>query len=556
MDLLSRFRPARRAGWFRQARRGGTQRPYRGPDRRGLIRRFDRPVGLRTAVGMTLAVVGVPVVVAACLTAGGGSPLAWSTGIADVAFVTFAAAALLLVLRWRLVGDAACISLAGVAALSGLVLVPVVSHATTAAALGGLPVTGRGLGLSAGLRAAAVVLVAVLSVRALRGPEVHAGLRPARTVAAAVVVTLALGVPLGLSPSRTLVQAHLGGVGLVDVIEAAGALVLAGLLLVEAIRRRRLLLIGGATLLIAVAAACGAAGLRLSGSWRNLAVLFLAVGAVELVVAVGSDLQSAINAVVLHDVRGRRRWEAAESKLTEVRSSIQGQRHDVRNMLSAIDGTLLLLYTQRDQLPAGDVDRLLAAVRDELHWLQALVGGGDRDARSYDLGELLAAVVSVRLAGAQQVHCRLQPDIALRGRPDRLAIAVDNLLVNAAVHAPHAAVTLATGLLDSPLGPLAEIVVSDDGPGMSDAQLPRAVERGWRGTAAPWRPGSGLGLAQCRDLVEAEGGSFTLGPTDPDAPDGHRGLTVRLRLPVRPLAGAPPTPPAGEPGAGAETCSS
>jgi len=494
---------------------------YRGADRRGLIRRFDPVAGIGSALGMAVAVVAAPLVVVGILAATGTDPGAWGTGVADVGFVACAVATVLLVLRWRLMGDAACVWLAGAVMLAGLVLVPVSSHPRTPEE-----------GLLGALWAVAVVSVTLLVFRGVLGPEVRSDLRPDRVLAVAVAVTLAVALPLGLTPSRLVVQSQLGGVGMLDLTEGAVVIVLAGLLFVVAARRRRLLLVAGANLLLAVGAAGVAVGVHVSGPWQDLPSLLFLTAAVEMLVVVGSALQSAVSAVVLYDVGGRRRWEAAESQLTTARTTFQGQSHDVRNMLSAIDGTLLVLSTQRDQLPTADVDHLLAAVRDELQWLRALVGGGDGDPRVYDLSELLAAVVSVRVAGPQQVHCRLEAGLELQGRPDRMAIAVDNLVDNAALYAPDSHVTVATRLTGGPGCQQAEIVVFDDGPGLHDDELMLACERGWRGSNSARRSGSGLGLAQSREMVEAEGGSFSIGHTNPAAPEGQRGLRVEIRMPV------------------------
>lgn len=493
---------------------------YSGPDRRGVIRKLDRPVSAGTAAIVMLGVIAVPICIATVANAIGVGPGPWSTGVADAAFVGLSLAAALLIFRWRLIGDAACVRLAVTAAIIGLDFVVAATRPDT-----------MDSGVAAALRVVSVVVIAPLTMDVLFGPEVRGDLRPVRFFVSTMVVALAAALFLGLSPARMILQANPGGIRVADLLAALVASVLAGLSVIEGVRRRRLLIVGLAAVLSSVGGSCAASAVNESGLWPSLSALFLFAGAVVFVAVVGSELQPAIDAVLIHDVRGRRRWEAAETQLTEAHSRIQVQRHDVSSMLSAIDGTLLVLTTQRDQLPAQDTDRLLAAIRDEVHVLQANLGGRPNLNRGYDLSELVETIVSVRDSGQTRVRYELEQEIEVRGRRDRVAVAVDNLLANVAIHAPQAHATVTTRWLAHPGGDIAEITVSDDGPGLSEVELQHAFERGWRGTSAADRPGSGIGLGQCRDLIEAEGGHVELSPSNPLAPRGHRGLTVRITLP-------------------------
>lgn len=73
---------------------------------------------------------------------------------------------------------------------------------------------------------------------------------------------------------------------------------------------------------------------------------------------------------------------------------------------------------------------------------------------------------------------------------------------------------------------VAVITVSDTGPGIDEADLARAGERFWRGSAARHTEGTGLGLSIVHQLARANGGSVRLSHNDP------RGLVVRAILPV------------------------
>lgn len=57
----------------------------------------------------------------------------------------------------------------------------------------------------------------------------------------------------------------------------------------------------------------------------------------------------------------------------------------------------------------------------------------------------------------------------------------------------------------------AEVVVEDDGPGVTADELPRLFEPFWRGERADTRDdgGTGLGLAIAREIIERQGGSIT-----------------------------------------------
>lgn len=73
------------------------------------------------------------------------------------------------------------------------------------------------------------------------------------------------------------------------------------------------------------------------------------------------------------------------------------------------------------------------------------------------------------------------------------------------------------------------LTVTDEGPGLPEADWPRVFERFWRAPNARALPGSGLGLAIVADTVAAHGGSVRFVPP----PNGH-GATVHIELPQGP----------------------
>lgn len=72
---------------------------------------------------------------------------------------------------------------------------------------------------------------------------------------------------------------------------------------------------------------------------------------------------------------------------------------------------------------------------------------------------------------------------------------------------------------------MAEILIEDDGAGISPADRTRIFDRGVRLDSG--KPGTGLGLAIVRDVAEIYGGSITL-----EESEDLGGLLVRLRLPA------------------------
>jgi len=57
----------------------------------------------------------------------------------------------------------------------------------------------------------------------------------------------------------------------------------------------------------------------------------------------------------------------------------------------------------------------------------------------------------------------------------------------------------------------AEIVITDNGSGVKEEDLPYIFDRFWRGEKSRARTtgGAGLGLAICKQLVEAQGGKIS-----------------------------------------------
>ncbi len=115
----------------------------------------------------------------------------------------------------------------------------------------------------------------------------------------------------------------------------------------------------------------------------------------------------------------------------------------------------------------------------------------------------------------------------VHGDPGSLHSVVRNLIDNATRHA-HTTTTLT---LRAHTGTVT-LVVSDDGPGIAQADRARVFDRFTRLDQArgPDAGGSGLGLAIVRDVVLAHGGQVHLGQGTPGTPD--QGLIATVTLPA------------------------
>jgi signal transduction histidine kinase len=143
---------------------------------------------------------------------------------------------------------------------------------------------------------------------------------------------------------------------------------------------------------------------------------------------------------------------------------------------------------------------------------------------------------AARTRSAVEVHVLDEGSHVVQGDRDRLVQALRNLLENAVRHAASA-VWLSCAAEDSAV----VVTVSDNGPGVPiekrEAIFGRFVRLDdSRGRASG---GTGLGLAVCRAVVEAHGG--TVECVDPE----HGGATFRVRLPLWGVATAATLPSGG-----------
>lgn len=110
---------------------------------------------------------------------------------------------------------------------------------------------------------------------------------------------------------------------------------------------------------------------------------------------------------------------------------------------------------------------------------------------------------------------------------DRITEALLNLLDNAARHAPEGGEITVSA---TRLGDMAQVIVADNGPGMTAEQHLRVFDRFYRADAARARGagdgGSGLGLAIVKALIEAHGGSVS----SDERPGGGARFTFTLPL--------------------------
>jgi two-component system OmpR family sensor kinase/two-component system sensor histidine kinase BaeS len=228
--------------------------------------------------------------------------------------------------------------------------------------------------------------------------------------------------------------------------------------------------------------------------------------------------------------------DALERDARERRNLLADIAHELRTPLTILRGRL-----------EGIVDGIYPA--DETHIAPVL-------AETYMLERLVEDLRLLTLAETRQLHFDREPvdvrelveratdlfgaeaaerDIAVTAHiepglptvnadPQRVGQVIGNLLSNALQYTPaHGRIEIAARRVEGGV----EVAVSDNGPGVPEADLPRLFDRFWRGEKSRTRAegGAGLGLSIARQLVEAQDGAISAS----SAPGG--GLCVAFRLP-------------------------
>jgi len=211
--------------------------------------------------------------------------------------------------------------------------------------------------------------------------------------------------------------------------------------------------------------------------------------------------------------------------------------HDLRTPLTRLRNHLEQLLVDLDdnspyrgQIEHGiaEADRLLATFAALLRIARIEAGGHTAKFKPVDLVVLVgdAAELYEALAEEKQLRfsTRVEASISLDGDRDLLFQALANLLDNAIKYTP------AGGEVSIELkrvGKAADIVVSDTGSGIAEAERDKVGQRFYRLESSRSTPGSGLGLSLVKAVARLHRATLLL-------EDNAPGLKVTLRLPIAP----------------------
>jgi two-component system sensor histidine kinase KdpD len=221
--------------------------------------------------------------------------------------------------------------------------------------------------------------------------------------------------------------------------------------------------------------------------------------------------------------------------------------HDLRTPLTSILGSVTTLRQQGHQLSEEGRKELLAMIEEEADRLDRFVGdllnmtrleSGALETKAdwIDIADLIDSAIRrvARQPKAGLVGRKVAADLPLI-RAD--FVLLENVLVNLIDNAlKHANGATRIELAARSLGDRVEVTVSDDGPGISAADMPRLFDKFYRAgqtdpkRADAGRAGAGLGLSICKGLVEAMGGEIAV--TSPT--EIGRGARFAVTFPVPP----------------------
>lgn len=220
--------------------------------------------------------------------------------------------------------------------------------------------------------------------------------------------------------------------------------------------------------------------------------------------------------------------------------------HDLKTPLTGVQGLAQLARRRLGRLPLPETapilehlngidagTRRMARLIDELVDITRLQVGGLLELHVWptDLVALAHAVVAQQqgTTGHHLVVDAAQPELVVAVDADRIERVLSNLIGNAVKYSPGGGeITVRVTQEDAADDRWAVLVVRDTGLGIPAADLPHVFERYYRAVNVRGRaPGTGIGLASVRQIVEQHGGDVTV-----QSQEGV-GTTVTVRIPRR-----------------------
>ncbi|WP_369221861.1 ATP-binding protein [Streptomyces sp. R39] len=241
--------------------------------------------------------------------------------------------------------------------------------------------------------------------------------------------------------------------------------------------------------------------------------------------------------VSLRDTEARRRTERSHAEL------IATVAHELRSPLTSVKGFTATLLAKWERFTDdqkrlmletvdADADRVTRLIAELLDISRIDSGRLEVRRQPVDIGAAVGRHIQAYVAAGQPADRFLlrveQPLPALWADPDKVDQVLSNLLENAVRHG-EGTVTIDITATASPREgeghehAATSVTVSDEGPGIPEESMNRVFTRFWRGSK---RGGTGLGLYIVKGIVEAHGGTITVGR----APGG--GAEFRFTLPV------------------------
>ena len=202
--------------------------------------------------------------------------------------------------------------------------------------------------------------------------------------------------------------------------------------------------------------------------------------------------------------------------------------HDIRTPLTSISGNASNLLTHYEQLDKETLKQIFSDIYDDSEWLIDLVENLLSISRiengQMDLHlslEVVSDVIDEALRhidkNAALHHIVIQPgsDILIARMDARLITQVLINLVNNAIKNTQNGSEII--IRSEKAGNCINVSVEDNGPGISDEMKPHIFEMFYTGQndVSDGRRGMGLGLALCRSIIDAHGGTITLTDTEP-----------------------------------------